>query len=912
MFSKGSEWRMWDLHVHTPASYFNTKYSGSSPDEKWKEYFKALEELNDVSVLGITDYYSIDGYLKVKEYKNSGKLNNINLLLPNVELRLCHSTAKDKPVNIHVVFSPDVLNRITDDFFTQLRFSTNHGEYTCTKESLKRLGKAYKNSHPNITGCNYESIGAEQFKVDPDNLFTIIDNHFKDQALIILPNGEKDGASGLKHHSMLTVRETLYAKSHAIFSSKENDRLYFLGKNVDSEESIKTKYCSLMPCVHGSDSHKIDTICKPNDDRFNWIKADPTFDGLKQILFEPEERVIVQPKSPAAEFPKTHFSKLSFSGAIFNEIQRPKFDLTELPLNSGLVTIIGGRGTGKSLLLEAMKATFNKGAAEKNSSESQSEKIGTPNFTATLSKIDGEAIDFHLSNDTNPVDYLHVSQGEVKDIVGKKEEFGEKILELLNVKFDTSDNLIQQSISTELKEYIEIKDWLRKTDEQSNKVHSKRFLEKRKRHYEKLKETITTTDTKAKVLEYSKNASNIAKTNILKRELKELLSTIKDQLTKINDSIEKINAKGNTLSEKPLISKVDLSKQEQEIEQAIIASNEKDELLSQKNVQIEDELRAKGIKGDISGTLEKVTDYQQEIESATNLKEQNEQKTVRARKLCENRINFAQKLQMHFENAIDSFENKFKKLTNAKDLQEEHKEIITTLLNNISIEGEMVFKPEKFYDGLWKYIDGRKISQNKLREMFPINNADEYFSLISGEKIVCNGNNTFSSIDEFLKENYEAIKQPFQFLSFLHLDEYRDTFLKAIPSIKYYNKTPKQLSVGQRGTLYICIRLATSAFTTPFVFDQPEDDLDNSFIVKELTTIFRKIKKYRQLIIVTHNANLVVNADAEQVIVAQNDKETLSYFSGSLENPKIKKEVCDILEGGEVAFKQREKKYGLN
>jgi predicted ATPase len=72
--------------------------------------------------------------------------------------------------------------------------------------------------------------------------------------------------------------------------------------------------------------------------------------------------------------------------------------------------------------------------------------------------------------------------------------------------------------------------------------------------------------------------------------------------------------------------------------------------------------------------------------------------------------------------------------------------------------------------------------------------------------------------------------------------------------------------------------LANSAFDKPIIFDQPEDDLDNKFIMAELVDIFRKLKKYRQIIIVTHNANLVINADAEQVIIAKNEDEEISYI----------------------------------
>ena len=81
--------------------------------------------------------------------------------------------------------------------------------------------------------------------------------------------------------------------------------------------------------------------------------------------------------------------------------------------------------------------------------------------------------------------------------------------------------------------------------------------------------------------------------------------------------------------------------------------------------------------------------------------------------------------------------------------------------------------------------------------------------------------------------------------------------------------------------------------------------------MKNLVYLFRQLKKYRQIIIVTHNPNLVINADAEQVIIAKNKEESISYLCGAIEEEAIRKEICQILEGGEEAFKKREQKYNI-
>ena len=68
-YNRGSEWRKWDLHVHTPFSH-TSEYPGVTEEEKWENYIKGLEDLpKDIKVIGINDYLFLDGYKKVLEYK---------------------------------------------------------------------------------------------------------------------------------------------------------------------------------------------------------------------------------------------------------------------------------------------------------------------------------------------------------------------------------------------------------------------------------------------------------------------------------------------------------------------------------------------------------------------------------------------------------------------------------------------------------------------------------------------------------------------------------------------------------------------------------------------------------------------------------------------------------------------------
>jgi hypothetical protein len=138
-------------------------------------------------------------------------------------------------------------------------------------------------------------------------------------------------------------------------------------------------------------------------------------------------------------------------------------------------------------------------------------------------------------------------------------------------------------------------------------------------------------------------------------------------------------------------------------------------------------------------------------------------------------------------------------------------------------------------------------------------------------------------------------------------------------SIEYEGVPITQLSPGTRGIVLLLLYLALDLEDSrPLIIDQPEENLDPKSVFSELVELFRDARLRRQVIIVTHNANLVVNTDVDQVIVASCSKPgagsppEFKYISGGLEDPVIRGHVCDILEGGEDAFKQRAKRLRVS
>ena len=130
-------------------------------------------------------------------------------------------------------------------------------------------------------------------------------------------------------------------------------------------------------------------------------------------------------------------------------------------------------------------------------------------------------------------------------------------------------------------------------------------------------------------------------------------------------------------------------------------------------------------------------------------------------------------------------------------------------------------------------------------------------------------------------------------------------------TVKYLPKNFSRLSLGQQQSIMLSIILFSKR-NCPLIIDQPEDNLDSEFIYRTLVKNLRKIKEHRQVIIVTHNANIAVLGDAELIIPLKSTSER-SYIMnrGSIDNVETKKLTCEILEGGEIAFIKRKDIYGI-
>ena len=253
----------------------------------------------------------------------------------------------------------------------------------------------------------------------------------------------------------------------------------------------------------------------------------------------------------------------------------------------------------------------------------------------------------------------------------------------------------------------------------------------------------------------------------------------------------------------------------------------------------------------------------------------------------------------------------------------------------IELQASVVFNNHS----LCKIVNKRKLSQDRT----------PYYDLISEEK-------TYNLSNEQEKDAYETLINLFQNIKSVknnHLrlqkddiiplnnyDDSRNIYEQITKNtftidynIKYEKDELKNMSPGKAGTVLLILYLQISSDKSPILIDQPEDNLDNRTVYDQLAQFIKGKKKDRQIIIASHNANLVVGTDSENVIVAnqsgqnrtsENEQYRIEYTNGAIENTFRKKEakgilwqqgikehICDILEGGKIAFEQRKKKYNF-
>lgn len=901
----GSVWNKWDLHIHSPLTHQNNQFNGTSIEDYVDNIIT-----NNLSLVGITNYfYFAENELEVIRAEVAKKVIPITVL-GNVEFRIAQPNKDGEWINLHCIFA-------------------EHLSTTEINSALSKLELFNKNAHGHAIYCCKESFEQQALQpsdatVDFSKLVSHLSKSFKfgiDYFIAVCPNGYGGYRPDMKEGRSKALAIEIERQGQLILGRK-NDRDFFIN-NLKRYEGAIAKPVFTCSDAHSIDGHgEADNKCFGIGENYTWVKAKPTFEGLRQTLIEPESRVQQTDDFIEKTFKKPRFKSIELGGEIFTG-QEIKFKQKTIPLNPNMVAIIGGRGTGKSLFLDSMHSMFNHSAVFNNA-----RSVNVDSLKITFDQGDGTELVFDSLDDT--YSYLHVSQGDIQNFSQEPSKLSDEIKIMLGIHGASFDSVTVNAISDNIDKYRSFVQYWGLLDNAGNRLNTPEYQNAIKNKFTKLMATITNPQNKQHIEQYQSNLKTVNEKQAVINELKEVQAVILRSTQEINSSLGVINQRLLAPSQIPLII---TTATDQKVAANILQLEGEIGHLQTDNLAIVSAFQQQGINQDISSLLDKISEYQLAIDTANSKLQEIELRTQQYLEYVQTRATLAVTYRKYLNEEKSKIDEKFQSLKINKDYwNDDQNSLVASMLADISINGNIIFDDKSFYKGLEGCLNRGKFkaTQNqttakRLEEMFAIKNIGDFFNLINGNKqIACEGDvddqgqqNRIAIEDLFWRSEYFNKGGRFELLTYLFSPDSIKNYLYVNAEFEYKGKTVDKLSVGQRGTFYVCLKLATDPFGSPFVFDQPEDDLDNDFIMKQLVPLFSQIKKYRQVIIVTHNANLVVNTDAEQIIVASNEGEVISYESGALEDGNVTKgvgiraSICNILEGGSYAFEKRERKYGI-
>lgn len=896
---KGSEWNKWDLHIHSPKTWLNNKFDKNISTS---DFVKKIGE-SELSVIGLTNYFFF-AENEIEIIREEISKQNLEItVLPNIELRVAQMNKKGEWINIHLLFSENMSTQRINEALSSLPISTTTAggkKVFCSQRSINQHGK-----------------GIEVITVDHATVLDHMSSQFSlfsEMIVAACPNGYggfRAGTEGRSHE----IATEFDKDGHIVLDGSEikgslGTRAYFLDCN---------RYAGAiaMPVFRCSDAHDLDKI----GTMFSWVKARPTFEGLRQTLIEPESRLMLEEDWLKKRIAKVHFSKIEVEGKIFED-QEIRFKKLSIPLSEDMVAIIGGRGTGKSLILDGLQSRF----TPSRPGNVRARSVSPQRLSVQLSKTDGEFKEFDGTD--NSYSYLHVSQGEIKDLCQEPEKISDEIKKMLRLPSYSLPLLLKHELEANLNEFRSLFEFFNQKNSNGQLINRVDYHNSKIATIQKHIDTLTSEKNRGLIKTFQENGKNLSEISSELDRLNNFLIKLSDDERELNEHILLINLKS---SGEILIPNVSFEPQYRVINEKIILAKEKSEKTTAINQGIINQFRQQGIEQDISGLLDRVTEYQQMINRAELEREESLRRLELGKKNQENRKNLAERVLSHVHSEKETVDAAFNTLTETKEhYTAEQQCLVADILQDIKIYGEVTFDRDAFYAGALKCMNGGKFratregetQSDRLAVIFNVHTVDDYVRLVSNENILLlqddNQVPVAMSLNNLLwKQEYFNSGGPHALLAYLFSPDKICSYLSVKAQFTYKGKTVEKLSAGQRGTFYVCLKLATDPFGSPFVFDQPEDDLDNDFIMHHLVPLFRKIKQYRQVIIVTHNANLVVNCDAEQVLVASNNDEIITYRCGALEDGDaahgntMRQAICNVLEGGHLAFEQRERKYGF-
>lgn len=689
-----------------------------------------------------------------------------------------------------------------------------------------------------------------------------------------------------------------------------------------SENKYHTDFAKLM----SSDSHELIKIGQNAEgrNRLTRIKMSTlTFRSFYNALLSSESRVRIEDVIPEQ---RPMIKHVKIEGGLLNG--------TDIELSPNLSCIIGSRGTGKSTLLESIRET---------SGNITSSKLCDSDVwpqCITLDYIDevGQKISFqreknsvavNCSDSVNGITTIPIEsygQGDTANTIQHCDENPQSIIDFLD-SFLNLELFKQQD-----REYVE---QLRRNQSEMNNIRidllslseTQKVLE-----YERKKFKALEASNAAEIVTYHHALikEREFRTSLI-QDLKKLIDTYKELLGDncvfekvaemnddavivgkdyfsnvkniVNDFSSIVAAKSAELNS-ALNDKIALLRSE------LIQWQSKESEIQDKINAKKEELTRQGIPfdlGKINQISKDIIVYEKKVQKL--LEKQKKLKELMAvrktiiklrqdnkKEITKLHLIFASKINNNLRNSIDDFfvSIKYKEDLYSPSFERTLKELMSWRTSQVP-KASLIARQISIY----QFVEAVKNKKTDLLKSLKNNDNQQ---LLRDEEI--------SNIINTLNFNFQY--EDFESLDYDDFPTITVTkHIKEDGKDKTINRQISQLSMGQQQSVLLGILLLSDS-NKPLLIDQPEDNLDSEFIYKTIVSNLRKIKEYRQVIVVTHNPNIAILGDAELIIPLKSTSTRSRVIqSGSIDNTETIKVCCEILEGGEFAFKQRKNIYGF-
>jgi hypothetical protein len=919
-YPRGSEWRKWDLHVHPPGTKLNDCYGKPSDLDR---FCHALER-SDVQVFGITDYFSADGFYSVAGRFYELYPSSTKVLLPNIELRLNEViNGNHETVDLHLIFRPDApqtkIERLLRELKTQI--TDEHGtSLRCSDLTTKAHFERATVSRADIQDAIAQTFGSTLPR--------------SDNVLILVPSNSNGIRAGSGQQRRRNLADQIDKLCDAIYGNRSNVS-YFLRTDRYEDPAQKAKPKPVFACSDAHSFEQLDNWLGQSIDtegtrkEVTWIKADPTYEGLQQTLYEPAGRVRIQTQKPDTKEPYKVIAAVHFTGGDFPET---------IVLNPDLVSIIGTRSSGKSSLLayiaHAVDPVYTvdqqvaSGTMERSKAGPAAGKTWSDvsHITCTVEWADAEV---------NRGKVIYIPQNSLFAVSERPDEITEKIqpaLFRMDPSLQSAHQRMQADIETsKTKIGNAVAEWFRLGDRIDNLTDEIRDLgdpqaisstrDGLAEQLAKLRESSTLSA--EETARYQEIVEQLGISSSRRKTIEQETASLSSYLTDLQNGYETTGVSVSVTVIPPTSSfprsletqltsivASAVSPLNDAIRSAIVTYRVALDEEATRLFMTEEQIR--------SSNRDLITKNQANVELEELVKSLNKQdellKTIASRQDALDRISASQAdsieviraeisiLQNHVQEFIGQFNRTARTLDNMTfgveaQLNDETLQTLSLCFNR---------------QGNTSYFD----RSSELIKIDCVLTDPEAFlrNLRDGIQKVRRNTVTATLAVQALTTTPEV-----RFIATLEGDR--------IGGFKRSSMTP-----GKQALFALSLILNESSEEWPLLIDQPEDDLDSRSIFDTIVPYLAERKRTRQILMVSRDANLVVGADSEQLIVANRhgddsrnrDARTFEYLTGSLEHSTaetssdfvlercgVREHACVILDGGTEAFQKRRNKYNI-